>query len=60
MIKTYEIFTSKYSRIVQDKDISKAILKHTSVEEASDIIAIIELERGKEFLWGKEDHPLSD
>jgi hypothetical protein len=51
-IKTYEIFSETDSQVIQAKNIVSAICKHGLIcgNINKEIVAIIELERGVEFL----------
>ena len=52
-VKTYEIFTELYSKIIQAYSIFAAI-REFKYDCSDDIIAVIEQERGQEFLKNKE------
>lgn len=55
-MNTYEIFTTQDSQIVQAKNMGSAIGKYGLTEGNLDkeVIAIIEHERGREFLQEKQ------
>ena len=60
-VKTYEIFTTKYSKIIQAKNMASAIGKFGLSDDIDqDIIAIIEVERGQEFINGSSNCFISD
>jgi hypothetical protein len=52
MAKTYEIFTTKYSTIIQavTPGVAEDNFWNIEKDESIEIIAIIELERGQEFI----------
>lgn len=56
-MKTYEIFTTEDSKIVQAKNICSAIGKYGLIENNLDkeVIAIIEHGRGHEFITGENN-----
>lgn len=61
-MKTYEIFTEDGSQIIQAKNMASAIGRHGLVSGNIDkeLIAIIEVERGQEFLTSDKQLPIHD
>jgi hypothetical protein len=59
-MKTYEIFTEDGSKIIQAKNMASAIGKHGLVSGNIDkeLIAIIEVERGQDFLTSDKQLPI--
>lgn len=49
---TYEFFTPEYSAIIQNENITQALVDFKFRYGHTDIIAIVELERGQEFIGG--------
>lgn len=56
-MNTYEIFTKKYSKIIQAEHALIALFKFIDdMEDANhvkDVIAIVDVNKGKEFINGK-------
>lgn len=52
MVKTYEFFSPEGSEIIQKESLTVALEYYKDKNGHSDIIAIIEHERGKEFIIG--------